>query len=228
MSSTASQRERHSVGALFEAAFRRFGAGFAGYLLYTLVAVAIPAAVFLAAGRLDVSDGVRYAVIGFAYGLAHFALAGAVTGLVTGAARSHLSALAATAVLGGAATGVLAALFPPLVILAYPVLVLMPIAVAAGDATVGSSLGRAFSIVRRELATAYALVLGIGLWTVANFLGWGIALSPVGQDLQRPLALLATTLIVWPLALLVERNFYGDVTGRLVIRPSGRERELRR
>src|SRR6185503_10077966 len=63
-------------------------------------------------------------------------------------------------------------------------------------------------------STALAVVfVGAFLW-----FGFVIGFSPLDRDVQTVAAIGAATLLAWPVSALVERNLYGDLTGRLVIR----------
>jgi hypothetical protein len=52
-----------------------------------------------------------------------------------------------------------------------------------------------------------------------------IGFSPLDRDVQTVAAIGAATLLAWPVSALVERNLYGDLTGRLVIRDAPGDEE---
>ncbi len=54
--------------------------------------------------------------------------------------------------------------------------------------------------------------------SMVKHFGSVIALSPLADPTQQRLSFLVSCLFGWPLAALVMRNLYGDLTGRLVIR----------
>ena len=69
----------------------------------------------------------------------------------------------------------------------------------------------------RDWARAFGVLLGLGV--IAMFLWFAclIALLPIGGAAQQIATLALTTLMFSPLAALVERNLYGDLTGRKVL-----------
>ena len=213
-----SGRPLHPVGALFEAAFRRFGQRMSAYLLYTLACVA---PVALVAWAVDVS-GEGGAVAWLAFFLAffggHLALVGVLAGLVTGELRQRAGSLAAVVAVGSVILAVAGTLLPPLALVPYPFVVFGVIAAAAGDAEGLGALRAGAVLAARHLGRAMLVVLGLVLLGLFVWFGFVIALSPVEETARKVLAFGAVTVIVWPVAALVERNLYGDLTGRLVIR----------
>jgi len=198
------------TGAFFEAAFRRFGQRFLGYELWTLAALVIPGIVAIAVRPLSVDGPTAYGVLGFGYALGHLALVGTLAVLVTGAARERAPAIALAALSGAIVAGVLCAIFPPL---AYA-----PIAAAAGDADGLRALPQATALAVRSFGRSVTALLGVAAVGLAAWFGFVIALSPLGGNDQKVVALTLSTLLVWPIAALVMRNVYGDLTGRVVLR----------
>ena len=224
-------RPRHSVGALFEAALRRFGARLGAYLALTVVALVPTIVVFALLRDVDLGGFLDFGLAGFAYSLGIFGLCGVLTALVTDDLRGRIGVIAAAVGIASVASGVLSGLFPPLAIVAFPVLAFIPIAVAAGDVSPVRAIGHALGLAGRNLGSVYLVLVAIVIWAAANFFGFGIAFSPIGREAQRPLAVVAMTLLTWPVAALVLRNLYGDLTGRLVIRDAdvkAREKALKR
>ena len=106
----------------------------------------------------------------------------------------------------------------PFALVFYPFVVFGPIAAAAGDAPARGPSPAACASRGRPRPVAMVV---FGLVIVGAFLWFGfvIGFSPRRPATRRPLlAIGAATLIAWPVAALVERNLYGDLTGRLVIR----------
>jgi hypothetical protein len=206
------------TGAFFEAAFRRFGQRFLGYELWTLAALVIPGIVAIAIRPLSVDGPTAYGVLGFGYALGHLALVGTLAVLVTGAARERAPAIALAALSGAIVAGVLCAIFPPLALLVYPPLAYAPIAAAAGDADGLRALPQATALAVRSFGRSVTALLGVAAVGLAAWFGFVIALSPLGGNDQKVVALTLSTLLVWPIAALVMRNVYGDLTGRVVLR----------
>jgi hypothetical protein len=211
-------RPLHPVGALFEAAFRRLGQRFASYMLYTIACAAPAALVARFVDKGDVEDWVRFALVMLAYSLGHLALVGILSGLVTGGLRAHLGSIVLTVVVGALVLTAASTVLLPFALVFYPFVVFGPIAAAAGDASGFGALARGARVAGGALGRV-AMVL-VGLVTVGAFLWFGfvIGFSPLDRDSQTVAAIGAATLIAWPVAALVERNLYGDLTGRLVIR----------
>ena len=210
-------RPLHPVGALFEAAFRRLGQRFASYMLYTIVCGLPAALVYRFVDHGDVEDWVRFALVMLAYSLGHLALVGILSGLVTGELRARAGSIALAVVVGGAGAhggGVGAAAVRARLL---PVRRLRPHRGGRGrrDRPGGHRPRRA----RRGGALGRVAMVVIGLVIVGAFLWFGfvIGFSPLDPDAQAG-RIAAVTLIAWPVAALVERNLYGDLTGRLVIR----------
>ena len=205
-------------GAFFEAAFRRYGQRFLGYELWTIAALAIPGVVAIAVRPLRLDGAAAYGVLGFGYALGHLALVGTLAVLVTGAARERAPAIALAALFGALVAGALCAIFPPLAMLVYPPLAYAPIAAAAGDADGLHALPQATALAVRSFGRSVSTLLGVATVGLAAWFGFVIALSPVGGSDQKVAALTLSTLFVWPIAALVMRNVYGDLTGRVVLR----------
>jgi hypothetical protein len=215
------------VGALFEAAFRRLGGSLLSYLLYTVAFGLVPVAAAAALRATDAGGvGAQFA-FWLAFALGHFLLVGTLSALVAGTRRGRTSPIVVSTSLVAVLWAVVTTLFPPLGVLVYPVLALAAVAAAVGDAGPVAALAHAGRLVRRFFARAYLVLFGLALTTVALWVGWVIALSPLGPDLREIAAFLVTCLLLWPVAALVQRNFYGDLTGRQVV-GEAQERARRR
>ena len=211
-------RPLHPVGALFEAAFRRLGQAFGAYMLYTIVCglpLAIAAWYVVSA---DVEGFGLFLVLALAWSLGHLALVGILAGLVAGDLRERAGSIAITVLIGSVALSLPAALLPPLALIPYPFVVLGPVAAASGDAYGARAVVAGAKLAGRHIGRSALVVFG--LVTVSLFLWFGfvIALSPVDPTLRKAGSFAVVTLLAWPVAALVARNFYGDLTGRLVIR----------
>jgi hypothetical protein len=97
----AVKREPTPIGALFEAAFRRYGAAIVGYTLWSILVGIVPSAV--AIGFRD-ADWVLFAFV-TATTFAHLSLCAILTAFVTGTVRSHLAPAIAVSLVGAAITG---------------------------------------------------------------------------------------------------------------------------
>ena len=219
-------RPLHSVGAIFEAAFRQFGRRFPFYLACALAALVPAVAAWSVNHVLGLTDYEGFPLLGAAYAFGALALIGAMTTLVAGTWTSRRGVILLSA-LAGAVISAAASLFPPIAILIFPVLALATAAVAAGDASVAGGLRIALRETRRRLGRVYLMLLGLLVWFGACFVGLAIAFSDLSDTIRIPLAAAGATLLAWPQTALVLRSFYGDLTGRLVIRPAEGD-ELRR
>ena len=212
-SDAAVKREPTPIGALFEGAFRRYGANILGYTLWSAGLGLIPLVVTVL--LRDWRD-VLFAVVA-AQSFAHFLLCAVLTALVTGTLRTRIVPAALVALVCAAVTG---AVF-----------------VVGGrwrsSSTRCSCSGRSpprratnracgrFRPARSSPcgtgARAFGVLLGLGV--IAMFLWFAclIALLPIGGAAQQIATLALTTLMFSPLAALVERNLYGDLTGRKVL-----------
>jgi len=221
-------RPLHPIGAYFEAAFRRFGVNFLGYLLYTAACGLFPLAAVLVNDSVGGAFEVGLLVFSLAFVLGHVLLLALVTGLVSGIDRDRIPAVlvtcAVTTVLGGLAVWTLR----PLAILIYPLIAFPPIIAASGDAGGLRAVWDGVRTTLRWFRRAYACVLGLVVVAAAIWFGFVVLLSPLADDLQQELTLAITTLLIWPIGALVFRNLYGDVTGRLVINASPREDHYRK
>ncbi len=219
-------RPLHPVGAIFEAAFRQFGRRFPFYVGCSLAALVPAIAAWTLNHGLGLTDYEGFPLLGGAYAFGALALVGSLTALVAGTWTLRRRVVALSALIGGVISAP-ASLFPPVAILLFPLLALAAAAVAAGDATPRGGLRVALRETRRRIGRVYLMLLGLLLWFGACFVGLAIALSDVSDTIRIPLAAALATLLAWPQTALVVRSFYGDVTGRLVIRPAEGE-ELRR
>ena len=214
------QSEPIPVGALFEAAFRRFGARVSSYTLYS-IAFAVPAAVAAFAVRDLAADRGTLALSIFVAcaGLGHFALAGTLTALVTGTLRRRFGQIAVAAAIGGLVSGMVFEVVGPFVLVLYPILVFASIA-AAADAPAIGAFRVAVRLVVTDVGRTFAALVGLGLCAALLFFGFQVALSSVGGEAQIVATFALTYLMLSPLAALVERNLYGDLTGRIVLPPT--------
>ena len=217
------------VGALFEAAFRRLGGGLAGYLLYTVCFGLLPLSATLLVDSRDADGNGALLVVVFAFALGHFLLVGTLGALIAGTLASRSAVVLGAAAFSAALTAAVAVLLaPPVALLTYPVLGLAPVAAASGDAGVLGAFPVAARLVRRWFTRCYLVMLGLGVCFAAVWFGTVVALSPLGDARQQRVAFLLTCLVLWPLAALVMRNLYGDLTGRLIIRDASPPRRRRR
>jgi hypothetical protein len=212
----AVKREPTPIGALFEAAFRRYGAAVVGYTLWSIAVGVLPAAV--AIGFRDTGDVLLAFVAASTF--SHLLLCAILTALVAGTTRTHLLPAAAVALLGAAITGLVFFVAGPLALALYPVLVFGPIAAASGDVSALRALPYGVRLALTDWGRAYGVLLGLGLIAVFLWFAFFLSLAPVGGPGHQVGTLALTTLVFSPLAALVERNLYGDATGRTVLPPS--------
>ena len=218
-------RPLNSVGAIFEAAFRQFGRRFLFYLGCALLAL-LPAIVAWNINRgVGFSDYEGFPLLGGAYAFGALMLVGRMTTLVAGDWPARRLSIALSALVGGVISAP-ASLFPPIAIIIFPPLALATAAVAAGDGSVGGGLRIALTETRRRIGRVYLLLVGLLVWFGGCFAGFALAFSDISDSVRNPLAVVAASLLAWPQTALVIRSFYGDLTGRLVIRPAEGE-ELR-
>ena len=221
-------RELHPVGAYFEAAFRRFGINFGGYLAYTALC-GLPTVVGVLVTRNTALTGqAQGLILALAYTLGFVFLAALTTTLVAGGSRERLpSILIATAV-----TGVLGGLvvwqFLFLAVVLLPFALFPPIIAASGDASGLAAVWGGVTATFRWFRRSYACVFGLILVAVALWIGFTGLFFAIPGTLGEQLRLALTTLLMWPVAALVFRNLYGDMTGRLVINAAPGENDRRR
>jgi hypothetical protein len=221
-------RPLQPVGAYFEAAFRRFGVNFGGYLLYALAFGLIPLGTALIVAALPVRSQVSYFAFLFAFSLGFLLFTAVVTTLVAGLDRTRISTIAITCLIVAAIAAGLGTLFPPLMVVFFPLLVIPAIVAGAGDAEGWRAVPRGARLALRWFKRSYAVLLGVVLVAGATWFGFTILLTPLDDGIQRQIALALTTLVVWPVTALAYRNLYGDMTGRLVIYEAPGEDERRR
>jgi hypothetical protein len=222
-------RPLHPVGAYFEAAFRRFGVNFGGYLLLTAIC-GLPWA--FAEFTLDGSGLepqlqllIRGALLSFGLVVLTAAATALVAGGIRGRAGSVAIACLATAIPASLVVWNLSALaLAPIL----PLVLLPPIIAVSGDADGLRAVAAGVAASGRWFRRAYACVLGVvfvavGLWIGFTTVAFVIT-GPVGDHLR----IVLTMLFLWPIAALVFRNLYGDMTGRLVINAAPRENEYRK
>jgi hypothetical protein len=217
-----SEREPTPIGALFEAAFRRYGARITSYTLYSIAFALIPGLLVVAV-RPSASRPiglVTVCVLVGAMALSHLLLAGTLTALVTGTLRSRLWHIVAAAAIGAVVIGLGWAVAGPLVALLYPPLVFAPIAAAAGDASALAAPLHGARLAFRDWGRSYGVWFGLAVCLVFLWFAFQVSLTPINGDARGVAVLSLTTLIMSPLAALVERNLYGDITGRTVLPPS--------
>ncbi|MBJ7249418.1 MAG: hypothetical protein JHC83_09355, partial [Thermoleophilia bacterium] len=221
-------RPLHPVGAYFEAAFRRFGVNFGGYLLIAAVSGMPLLGVKLIVSGTAVPGlwaGLMYAA---AFALGNFMVLSLATMLVVGSLRGRLGSLLITGVVTVAVGTLLIWQLVFVAVVFYPLLAFPPIIAASGDARGLGSIWQGVRMTVRWFKRTYACVLGLVIVIAAVAVGFGILLTPLGSLLQQQVTFAITTIIVWPVAALVFRNLYGDVTGRLVINESPKENERRK
>jgi hypothetical protein len=210
-------RPLNPVGALFEAAFRRFGQRMGAYLLYSVVCAAPTGIAAWWISTTDIGGAGAYFGVLLPFFLGHLALIGILAGLVTGELRARAQSIAIAVIAGAVILAVVGTLLPPLALIPYPFMVFGPIAAAAGDADGLSALLRGAALAARNLGRAALVVFGLLLLGLFFWFGFVIALSPLEPNARKALSSGAVILLIWPVAALVLRNLYGDLTGRLVI-----------
>ena len=221
-------RALHPVGAYFEAAFRRFGINFGGYLLYTAVCGLPTIVAALIVTHTSIDAQVAGILLALSYTLGLVFLTALTTTLVAGGTRDRLGSI----VLATAVTGVIAGLVVWqilfLAIVLLPFALFPPIIAASGDASGLAAVWGGVRATFRWFRRAYACVLGLVLVAVGLWLGFTGLFFAVPGTLGEQLRLALTTLLMWPISALVFRNLYGDMTGRLVIQDAPGENERRR
>ncbi len=211
----AVKREPTPIGALFEAAFRRYGSSVVGYTLWSIAVNVVPLVV--AIGFRD-SGNVLFGFVA-ASTFSHFLLCALLTVFVTGTTRTHLLPATVVSLAGAAITGVVFYAAGPLALALYPVLVFGPIAAASGDVSALRALPRGVRVALGDWGRAYGVLLGLGLIAVFLWFAFFLTLAPIGGSGHQVGTLALTTLVFSPIAALVERNLYGDATGRQVLPP---------
>jgi hypothetical protein len=209
----AVKREPTPVGALFEGAFRRYGAAILGYTLWSAAVGVIP---LVTALLLRDWKDVLFAAVA-AQSLAHFLLCGILTALVTGTLRERILPAAAVAAVAAAVTGAVFIVGGPFAIVLYPLLVFGPIATAAGDLPALRSIPAGARLALRDWGRSFGVLLGLGVVAVFLWFAFFLTLMPIGGAAQQVATLALMTLMFSPIAALVERNLYGDLTGRKVL-----------
>ena len=220
-SDTDPDREPAPVGALFEAAFRRYGARITSYTLYSIATAAPPAiaVLVLRPSPSHVQLGMLSAIVGAAL-FGHFLLVGTLTALVTGTLRARIGAIGLASAIAAALIGAGFAVAGPFVAVAYPPLVFAPIAAAAGDAGPIRSFVVGGRLALRDWGRSFGVLVGLSVIVAFCWIAFQISLTPVGGDAQGVAVMVLTFLLVSPIAALVERNLYGDLTGRVVLPPT--------
>ncbi|MSO48213.1 MAG: hypothetical protein EXQ67_09070 [Thermoleophilia bacterium] len=221
-------RPLHPVGAYFEAAFRRFGVNFGGYLLIAAISGLPLLGVKVVVSGTAISGLVAGLLYAAAFALGNFMVLTLATMLVVGSLRGRLGSVLITGVVTVAIGTLLIWLLHLVAIVFYPLLAFPSIIVASGDGRGFDSIWQGMRMTVRWFKRTYACVLGLAIVIAAVAVGFGILLTPLGSFLQQQVTFAITTIIVWPVAALVFRNLYGDVTGRLVINDSPKENERRK
>jgi hypothetical protein len=222
-------RPLHPVGAYFEAAFRRFGVNFGGYLLLTAIC-GLPWAV--AEFSLDgsgLAPQLQLLIRGTLLALGLVALTAAATALVAGGIRGRAGAVALACAITAVPASLVVwnlsalALAPILPLILFP-----PIIAVSGDAGGLRAVWAGVEATGRWFRRAYACVFGVVIVAVGLWIGFTtvafVITGPVGDHLR----IVLTMLFLWPISALVFRNLYGDMTGRLVINAAPRENEYRK
>ena len=209
----AVKREPTPIGALFEAAFRRYGADVVGYTLWSIAVNVVPAAVAIC---FRDSGNVLFGFVAAAT-FSHFLLCAILTAFVTGTTRTHLLPAVGVSLLGAVITGVVFYFAGPFALALYPVLVFGPIAAASGDVPALRAFPHGVRVALGDWGRAYGVLLGLGLIAAFLWFAFFLSLAPVGGPGHQVGTLALTTLVFSPLAALVERNLYGDTTGRRVL-----------
>ena len=212
----AVKREPTPIGALFEAAFRRYGSAVVGYTLWSIAVGVVPGVVAMV---FRDSGNVLFAFVA-ASTFSHLFLCAILTALVTGTTRTHLWPAAAVSLLGAVITGLVFYFAGPFALALYPVLVFGPIATASGDVSAVRALPFGVRVALRDWGRAYGVLLGLGLIAVFLWFAFFLSFAPLGGESHQIATLVFTMLVFSPIAALVERNLYGDTTGRKVLPPT--------
>ena len=222
-------RPLHPVGAYFEAAFRRFGINFGGYLLLTVLCGLPWAVAEFSLDRSGVDPQLQLLIRGFTFAFGFVAVAAASTTLVAGGVRGRGGAVA-LACLGTALPAALVvwnlsalALLPLLPLILFP-----PIIAVSGDAGGLRAVWEGVLATGRWFRRAYACVFGLAIVAVGLWIGFTTVAFVITGPLGDHLRIVLTMLFLWPISALVFRNLYGDMTGRLVIAAPPRENEYRK
>lgn len=221
-------RPLHPIGAYFEAAFRRFGINFLGYLVYTVACGLLPIGAAIAVPRMGLSGELQGILLSGSYILGLEFLVALTTVLVAGGTRDRLPGI----VLACVATAIPATillwqlLFVAVVFL--PLFLYPPIIAASGDASGLRAVWMGVTSTFRWFRRTYACVFGLIIVAVGLWFGFTGLLFAVPGTLGEQLRLALSTLFMWPIAALVFRNLYGDMTGRLVINAAPKENEYRK
>lgn len=221
-------RELHPVGAYFEAAFRRFGINFGGYLLYTAVCGLPTIIAAFVVTHTALGGEAQGLLLALSYALGFVFLAALTTTLVAGGTRERLASILIATVATGVLAGLLVWQLLFLAIVFLPFALFPPIIAASGDASGVGALWAGAAASLRWFRRAYACVFGLILVAVGLWIGFTGLFFAIPGTLGEQLRLALTTLVMWPISALVFRNLYGDMTGRLVIRDAPGENERRR
>lgn len=221
-------RPLHPVGAYFETAFRRFGINFTGYLVMTAIC-GLPTVGAIALFRNTAMSGEAAGVLLSAtYAIGIVSVTALATALVAGVERERIPSLVLTCAVTGVLAGLVVWQFVFLAIVLLPFALLPPIAAASGDASGLRAVAAGAAATFRWFRRAYACVFGLALVAVALWIGFTGLFFAVPGSLRGDLIIGFTSLFMWPIAALVFRNLYGDMTGRLVIQAAPGENERRR
>ncbi|MGI9117531.1 MAG: hypothetical protein ACR2JV_07840 [Gaiellales bacterium] len=210
-------RPLHPVGAYFEAAFRRFGINFGGYLLYTAICGLPTIGAAIIVTHTTLSGEVQGLVLALAYALGFVFLTALTTTLVSGGGRERLTSILVASLLTGVLAGLIVWQLLFLAIVLLPFAMFPPIIAASGDADGARALGAGAVATFRWFRRSYACVFGLIIVAVSLWIGFTGLFFALQGGLGEQLRLALTTLLMWPVSALVFRNLYGDMTGRLVI-----------
>ena len=216
-------RPLHPVGAYFEAAFRRFGINFTGYLVMTFVC-ALPtlAAVFIFRNTA-LSGEAAGALLAFTYALGFVTMTALSTTLVAGGTRERMPTLVVTCGVVGVLAGIVVWQFAFVAFVLLPFALFPAIVAASGDADGLRAVTAGFASTFKWFRRTYACVFGLIIVAVALWFGFTGLFFAVPATLRGDLIIGFTSLFMWPISALVFRNLYGDMTGRLVINAAPNE-----
>lgn len=221
-------RPLQPVGAYFETAFRRFGINFSGYLLMTAVCGLPTVAAIIAFRSTALSGEAMGVILSMAYALGFVVVAALATLLVAGGTRERLPSILVTCAVTGVLAGLVVWQVVFLAIVLLPFLLFPPIIAASGDAGGLRAVAAGAAASVRWFRRAYACVFGLVIVAVALWVGFTGLFFAVPGSLRGDLIIGFTSLFMWPVAALVFRNLYGDMTGRLVVREAPGENQRRR
>jgi hypothetical protein len=217
---TAEPRRPAPIRDLFATAVHRYGNAWADLAVATAVAVAVATVLLLAISR----DGISLFNASLIYGVAYFVFLGFVVlrGLPQRASAGRVAGTYVAAAVTGAVAGALVILAGPLAIVPLPLVFYVVPAVAAGDAGLDAAW-RAPLLALRSFSRTWAVWLITLVFSMPVIISVFLIVYAVGGIGTSTLASLAISApIVWPVAALLIRALYGDLTGRAVVAPQDR------